>query len=57
MSASVTVGQLLADDEIVVSICPPAVAEEIATTVAEIGYCGIYVEAKEAPVSEAYSGR
>ena len=38
-------GQLLADSEIVVSICPPAVAEEIATTVAGIGYRGIYVEA------------
>jgi 3-hydroxyisobutyrate dehydrogenase-like beta-hydroxyacid dehydrogenase len=38
-------GQLLADSEIVVSICPPAVAEEIATTVAGTGYRGIYVEA------------
>lgn len=38
-------GRLLADSEIVVSICPPAVAEEIATTVAGIGYRGIYVEA------------
>ncbi len=38
-------GQLLADSEIVLSICPPAVAEEIATTVAGIGYRGIYVEA------------
>jgi 3-hydroxyisobutyrate dehydrogenase-like beta-hydroxyacid dehydrogenase len=38
-------GQLLADSEIVVSICPPAVAEEIATTVAGIGYRSIYVEA------------
>ncbi|MGH3836370.1 MAG: DUF1932 domain-containing protein [Pseudonocardiaceae bacterium] len=37
--------QLLADSEIVLSICPPAVAEEIATTVAAIGYHGIYVEA------------
>jgi 3-hydroxyisobutyrate dehydrogenase-like beta-hydroxyacid dehydrogenase len=27
------------------SICPPAVAEQIATEVAEIGYCGIYVDA------------
>jgi 3-hydroxyisobutyrate dehydrogenase-like beta-hydroxyacid dehydrogenase len=38
-------GQLLADSESVVSICPPAVAEEIATTVAGIGYRGIYVDA------------
>ncbi|MGH3961791.1 MAG: DUF1932 domain-containing protein [Pseudonocardiaceae bacterium] len=37
--------QLLADSEIVLSICPPAAAEEIATTVAGIGYRGIYVEA------------
>ena len=38
-------GKLLADSEIVLSICPPAVAEEIATTVAEAGYRGIYVDA------------
>ncbi len=37
--------QLLTDSEIVLSICPPAVAEEIATTVAGLGYRGIYVEA------------
>ncbi|MGH3899341.1 MAG: DUF1932 domain-containing protein [Pseudonocardiaceae bacterium] len=37
--------QLLADSEIVLSICPPAVAEETTTTVAGIGYRGIYVEA------------
>ncbi|MGH3824687.1 MAG: DUF1932 domain-containing protein [Pseudonocardiaceae bacterium] len=41
----VPLGHLLADSEIVVSLCPPAVAEEIATTVAGIGYRGIYVEA------------
>lgn len=41
----VPLGQLLADSEIVLSICPPAVAEQIATEVAEIGYRGIYVEA------------
>lgn len=41
----VSLGQLLADSEIVLSICPPAVAEKIATKVAEIGYCGIYVDA------------
>lgn len=39
------VRKLLADSEIVLSICPPAVAEEIATTVAEAGYRGIYVDA------------
>lgn len=37
--------ELLAGSEIVLSICPPAVAEEIATTVAEAGYRGIYVDA------------
>lgn len=37
--------ELLATSEIVLSICPPAVAEEIATTVAGFGYRGIYVEA------------
>ena len=41
----VPLGQLLANSEIVLSICPPAVAEQIATEVAEIGYCGIYVDA------------
>ncbi len=41
----VPLGQLLADSEIVVSICPPAVAEQIATEVAEIGYGGSYVDA------------
>ncbi|MGH3768623.1 MAG: DUF1932 domain-containing protein [Pseudonocardiaceae bacterium] len=41
----VPLGELLADSEVVVSICPPAVAEEIATTVAGFGYRGIYVEA------------
>lgn len=38
-------GELLANSEIVLSICPPAVAEEIANTVAGLGYRGIYVEA------------
>ncbi len=38
-------GELLANSEIILSICPPAVAEEIATEVAGFGYCDIYVEA------------
>jgi 3-hydroxyisobutyrate dehydrogenase-like beta-hydroxyacid dehydrogenase len=38
-------GELLANSEVVLSICPPAVAEEIAITVAGFGYRGIYVEA------------
>jgi 3-hydroxyisobutyrate dehydrogenase-like beta-hydroxyacid dehydrogenase len=37
--------ELLASSEVVLSICPPAVAEEIAITVAASGYRGIYVEA------------
>ncbi|MGH4022786.1 MAG: DUF1932 domain-containing protein [Pseudonocardiaceae bacterium] len=41
----VPLGQLLADCEIVLSICPPAVAGQIATEVAEIGYRGVYVDA------------
>jgi 3-hydroxyisobutyrate dehydrogenase-like beta-hydroxyacid dehydrogenase len=41
----VPLGQLLADSEVVISICPSAAAEEIATAVADIGYRGIYVEA------------
>ncbi|MGH3628636.1 MAG: DUF1932 domain-containing protein [Sciscionella sp.] len=41
----VPLGQLLADSEIVLSICPPAMAEQIATDVAEIGYRGSYVDA------------
>ncbi len=40
-----SLGELLANSDIVLSICPPAVAEEIASTVAGIGYRGIYVEA------------
>lgn len=37
--------ELLADSEVVLSICPPAVAEEIAIAVAGFGYRGIYVDA------------
>jgi 3-hydroxyisobutyrate dehydrogenase-like beta-hydroxyacid dehydrogenase len=39
------IGELLANSEVVLSICPPTVAEEIAITVAGLGYRGIYVEA------------
>jgi hypothetical protein len=38
-------GELLANSEVVLSICPPAVAEEIAIMVAGFGYRGSYVEA------------
>lgn len=37
--------ELLSNSEVVLSICPPAVAEEIAITVAGFGYRGIYVDA------------
>jgi 3-hydroxyisobutyrate dehydrogenase-like beta-hydroxyacid dehydrogenase len=37
-------GDLLANSKVVLSICPPAVAEEIAITVAGFGYRGIYVD-------------
>ncbi|MGH3694760.1 MAG: DUF1932 domain-containing protein [Pseudonocardiaceae bacterium] len=40
-----SLGELVSNSEIVLSICPPAVAEEIANTVAGLGYRGIYVEA------------
>lgn len=41
----VGLGELIADSEIILSICPPAVAEEIAVHVADAGYSGIYVDA------------
>lgn len=37
--------ELVANSEVILSICPPAAAEEIASTVAGLGYRGIYVEA------------
>jgi 3-hydroxyisobutyrate dehydrogenase-like beta-hydroxyacid dehydrogenase len=41
----VPLAQLLANSQVILSICPPAVAEEIAITVAGFSYRGIYVEA------------
>lgn len=41
----VPLGQLVADSDIVLSICPPAVAEQVATEVVELRYRGIYVDA------------
>ncbi|MGH3789832.1 MAG: hypothetical protein ACRDRU_06170 [Pseudonocardiaceae bacterium] len=38
-------GELLANSAVVLSVCPPAVAEEIASMVAGFGYRGSYVEA------------
>jgi 3-hydroxyisobutyrate dehydrogenase-like beta-hydroxyacid dehydrogenase len=40
-----TVADLVASSEIVLSICPPAIAEEVAGTVAEAGFDGVFVEA------------
>ena len=40
-----TVRELVAASEIVISVCPPAIAEETAGEVAAEGFEGIYVEA------------
>jgi 3-hydroxyisobutyrate dehydrogenase-like beta-hydroxyacid dehydrogenase len=40
-----TLGALVAESEIVLCLCPPAVAEEVATAVAEAGFTGLYIEA------------
>lgn len=40
-----TVRDLVAESELVISLCPPAVAEEVAGEVAAEGFGGIYVEA------------
>ena len=40
-----TVRELVAASEIVISVCPPAIAEEVAGEVAAEGFEGIYVEA------------
>jgi 3-hydroxyisobutyrate dehydrogenase-like beta-hydroxyacid dehydrogenase len=40
-----TVAELVAASEIVLSICPPAIAEDVAKEVAAAGFDGIYVEA------------
>jgi 3-hydroxyisobutyrate dehydrogenase-like beta-hydroxyacid dehydrogenase len=40
-----TVRELVAASEIVISLCPPAIAEDVAGEVAGEGFAGIYVEA------------
>ncbi|MET9694760.1 NAD(P)-binding domain-containing protein [Streptomyces sp. NPDC006514] len=40
-----SLGEALERSEIVLSICPPQVAEDVATTVAGHGFAGVYVEA------------
>lgn len=41
----VPLGELLARSDVVVSVCPPAVAEELACGVAARGYRGVFVDA------------
>jgi 3-hydroxyisobutyrate dehydrogenase-like beta-hydroxyacid dehydrogenase len=40
-----TLQALVAESEIVLCLCPPAVAEEVAGAVAEAGFTGLYIEA------------
>jgi 3-hydroxyisobutyrate dehydrogenase-like beta-hydroxyacid dehydrogenase len=40
-----TVRELVADSEVVISLCPPAIAEDVAGEVAAEGFDGIYLEA------------
>ncbi|MFL6144035.1 MAG: DUF1932 domain-containing protein [Labedaea sp.] len=40
-----TLAELLAGSEVVLSVCPPAAAEEVALRVAEAGFAGVYVDA------------
>ncbi len=40
-----SLGALVAESEIVLSICPPGIAEDVAGQVAEAGFDGLYVEA------------
>jgi 3-hydroxyisobutyrate dehydrogenase-like beta-hydroxyacid dehydrogenase len=40
-----SVDELVRTSEIVLSICPPAIAEEVAGQVAELGFDGLYVDA------------
>ena len=40
-----TVDELVAQSEIVISLCPPAIAEEVAGQVAAAGFDGLYTEA------------
>jgi 3-hydroxyisobutyrate dehydrogenase-like beta-hydroxyacid dehydrogenase len=40
-----TVAELVRSSDVVLSICPPAIAEEVARNVFDVGFDGIYVEA------------
>ena len=39
-----TVAELVKASEIVLSVCPPHIAEEVASEVAQLGFSGVYVE-------------
>src|SRR5262249_1541284 len=39
-----TVAELVKASEIVLSVCPPHAAEEVASEVAQLGFSGVYVE-------------
>src|SRR4029453_8239966 len=39
-----TVRELVAESEVVISLCPPAIAEDVAGEVAAEGFAGVYVE-------------
>ena len=45
LSPAASLEDALSRAEVVLSICPPAVAREVADRVSEIGYAGLYVEA------------
>ena len=40
-----TVSELVGRSDVILSICPPAIAEEVAARVADLGFEGLYVEA------------
>ena len=40
-----SVAELVAQSEVILSICPPAIAEEVAVGVFEAGFAGLFVEA------------
>lgn len=40
-----SVAELVGSSEVVLSVCPPAIAEEVAAHVAELGFGGLFVEA------------
>jgi 3-hydroxyisobutyrate dehydrogenase-like beta-hydroxyacid dehydrogenase len=39
-----TLAALVAESEVMLSICPPAIAERVASSVAEAGFTGLYIE-------------